>query len=360
MLSFDATDRASAVVGLYGDPTISWSILLRADLDTVVKPAEVRARLSAAAWKYPHLGAAPDVTVACTEELPGVRDRFAMRGYSRGEPLVRVAVGATDPVLLLAAHHGALDGLGTLALLGLALGHPVASGAVGLAGRPAGRTFLSSAVSRLAEALFAPPTRITPGTDDRGPPGDVFIDHHLPRTPLGAAGLTSAAATAVRRWNTAHQTGHDRIVAAIGASRRSGADPLPVNDSAWLRLRVPGGTDPERLRAMLAEQPPEPDFPARSSRLAGLVTRMLASRLGSTFLASNLGVVSAGGGVRTLSFYPCAGGRSGVAFGAVTTDDRTTLTLRARRRDFDEPAARALLGELVRGLGLDDTGTRRG
>jgi hypothetical protein len=358
MLSFDATDRASAVVGLYGDPTISWSILLRADLDTLAKPDEVRARLSAATWKYPHLGAVPEVTVASTEELPEVRDRFAMRTYRRGEPLVRVAVGATDPVLLLATHHGALDGLGTLALLGLALDCPVASGALGLADRPSGRTFVASAVSRLAEALFTPPTRIAPHTDEPGLEGDVFAERHLPRIPLGAAGLTSAATRAACRWNTAHQTGHDRIVAAIGASRRSGADPLPVNDSTWLRLRVPGDTDPERLRAILAEQPPEPDFPARSSRLATLITRTLAGRLGSTFLTSNLGVVAVRGGVRALSFYPCAGGRSGVAFGAVTTDDRTTITLRARRRDFDEPAARELLGELVRGF--DDPGPRRG
>ena len=358
MLPFDATDRASAVVGLYGDPTISWSILLRAELDTLAKPDEIRARLSAATWKYPHLGGTPDVTVACAEELPEVRDRFAMRTYHPGEPLMRVAIGATDPVLLIATHHGALDGLGTLALLGLALGRPVASGALGLADRPSGRTFVSSAVSRLAEALFTPPTRIAPRTDQPGPAGDVFTERHLARTPLGAAGLTSAATRAVRRWNTAHEARHDRIVAAIGASRRSGADPLPVNDSTWLRLRVPGDTDAKRLRAMLADQPPEPDFPARSSRLATLVTRALAGRLGSTFLTSNLGVVAVQGGVRALSFYPCAGGRSGVAFGAVTTGDRTTITLRARRRDFDEPAARALLGELVRGL--DDPGPRRG
>lgn len=99
------------------------------------------------------------------------------------------------------------------------------------------------------------------------------------------------------------------------------------------------------VTAVLAAQPPEPDFPARSSRLARLGTRLLASRLGSTFLVSNLGVVSTGDTVRSLAFYPAASGRSGVAFGAATTGDTTTVTVRARRKDFDAAAAARLLDE---------------
>jgi hypothetical protein len=77
--------------------------------------------------------------------------------------------------------------------------------------------------------------------------------------------------------------------------------------------------------------------------------RALAPRLGSTFLTSNLGVVTAAP-VESLAFYPAASGRSGVAFGAATVGDTTTVTTRARRRDFDRDAAARLLSLLVDAL----------
>ncbi len=272
-------------------------------------------------------------------DLPAVRDRFASAPYERGAPLIRVAVG--ERALLVAAHHGALDGLGLLALLGILLDVPVSSAARGIGARVGGKPFALSALQRVAEALFAPPGRIAP---DRGPAaaGDVFAACHEPSLRLGAAGFVAAAARATERWNRAHGTRTARVVAALGASRRPGAAPEPVHDSAFFRLRLRRGAD---VAAVLAVQPPEPDFPARSSRLARLGTRLLASRLGSTFLVSNLGVVSTGDRVRALAFYPAASGRSGVAFGVATTGGRTTITVRARRKDFDEVAAARLLGE---------------
>ncbi|MGH3739663.1 MAG: hypothetical protein ACRDT6_29285, partial [Micromonosporaceae bacterium] len=63
---------------------------------------------------------------------------------------------------MLAAHHGAVDGFGLLALLGLALDAPVSSTARGIGTRPAGRGFLLSGLLRLSEALFTPPTRAAP------------------------------------------------------------------------------------------------------------------------------------------------------------------------------------------------------
>ncbi|MFJ7216227.1 hypothetical protein [Amycolatopsis sp. NPDC098790] len=333
-----ASDHAHRVVGLYGDPTVSWSILLEAELGVAApEPEKLRARLAAAVQQYPHLGAVPDIEQVT--DLPSTRDHFASAPYERGAPLLRVAVG--EPTLLVAAHHGALDGLGLLSVLGILLDVPVSSGARGIGERAGGKPFALSALQRLAEALFAPPGRIAP---DRAVPdaGDVFCARHEPRLRLGAAGFVSAAVAATESWNRAHGARTARVVAALGASWRSGAAPEPVHDSAFFRLRLRPGVD---AAAVLAAQPPEPDFPARSSRLARLGTRLLASRLGSTFLVSNLGVVSTGDSVRWLAFYPAASGRSGVAFGVATTGDVTTVTVRARRRDFDAAAAERLLEE---------------
>ncbi|MEV6877231.1 hypothetical protein [Amycolatopsis sp. NPDC051128] len=338
-----ASDHAHRVVGLYGDPTVSWSILLEAALGTAApEPEKLRARLAAAIQQHPHLGVVPEIERTSAADLPSLRERFASAPYERADPLVRVAVCAGEPALLVAAHHGALDGLGLLALLGVLLDVPVSSGATGIGAREGGKPFLVSAVQRLAEALFAPPGRIVP---DRAAPaaGDVFAARHEPRLRLGAAGFVAAAARATERWNRAHGARAARVVAALGASRRSGAAPEPVHDSAFFRLRL--GSGRKDVAAVLAAQPPEPDFPARSSRLARLGTRLLASRLGSTFLVSNLGVVSTGDTVRSLAFYPAASGRSGVAFGAATTGGTTTVTVRARRKDFDAAAVARLLGE---------------
>jgi hypothetical protein len=308
-----ASDHAHRVVGLYGDPTVSWSILLEAVLGVAApEPEKLRARLTAAIQQHPHLGVVPEIERTTAADLPAVRERFASVPYERADPLVRVAVCTGEPALLVAAHHGALDGLGLLALLGVLLDVPVSSGATGIGDREGGKPFLVSAVQRLAEALFAPPGRIVP---DRAAPatGDVFAARHDPGLRLGAAGFAVAAARATERWNRAHGARVARVVAALGASRRSGAAPEPVHDSAFFRLRLRPGAD---VAALLRAQPPEPDFPARSSRLARLGTRLLAGRLGSTFLVSNLGVVSTGDTVRSLAFYPAASGRSGVAFAA--------------------------------------------
>jgi hypothetical protein len=340
-----ASDHAHRVVGLYGDPTVSWSILLEAELGTAVpEPDKLRARLAAAVQQYPHLGAVPQIEQTTSAGLPAVRDRFASQPYERADPLVRVAVCVDELTLLVAAHHGALDGLGLLSLLGILLDVPVSSAATGIGDRTAGKPFLVSAVQRLAEALFAPPARIAP---DRAAPvaGDVFAAAYESRVRLGAAGFVVAAARTTERWNRAHHVRAARVVAALGASWRSGAAPEPVHDSAFFRLRLANHPVVDDVAALLGEQPPEPDFPARSSRLARLGTRLLASRLGSTFLVSNLGVVSTGDTVRSLAFYPAASGRSGVAFGAATTGGTTTVTVRARRKDFDALAAARLLAE---------------
>jgi hypothetical protein len=290
-------------------------------------------------------------------DLPGIRARFAAAPYERGEPLIRVAACDDEPAVLIAAHHGAIDGMGLLAVLGLVLDVEISSGARGIGARSADRSFFVSALQRLAEALFAPPTRIRPG--GAGPAaGDVFTARHEPRMRFRAAEFVAAAAHATERWNGTH--GAPRVVAAIGASYGGGASPQPVRDSAFFRLRLKPSPDSEEVGKALAAQPPEPDFPARSSKIARLGTRLLAGRLGSTFLVSNLGVVSAPDVVRSIAFYPAASGRSGVAFGAATVGDTSTVTVRARRKDFDDAAAGRLADGLVLALRRQGSRSRSG
>lgn len=349
-----ASDHAQRVVGLYGDPTVSWSILLEARLGNVLAPEKAAERLRIATEKYAHLGAPPLIEQVPAAEFPAVRNRFAATPYDRGAPLLRVAVCADEPAVLIAAHHGAVDGLGLLAVLGLALDVPITSGATGIGARTADESFLLSALRRLAEALFAPPARISP---DRGIPvsGDVFAARHEPRMRLGAAAFVAAAARTTEAWNRAHGTKTARVVAALGASQRGGGAPEPEPGSTFFRLRLTEEPSVDDVRRILADQHPEPDFPARSSRIARLGTRLLASRLGSTYLVSNLGAVSAGDLVLSIAFYPAASGRSGVAFGAATVGDTSTLTIRARRKDFDATAADRLVDEFVRSVRGQDS-----
>ncbi|SDF40053.1 hypothetical protein SAMN05216553_101449 [Lentzea fradiae] len=323
-------------VAFSGDQSASWSILLEARPREMPDPAAVAARMSRASAEFPNLG--PAATVLRPSDVELTRAEFADEHYHEGDPLVRVALAGDT--LLIAAHHGAVDGLGLLALLGIALGEPVHSSATGVASRSPDRPYLLSALGRVHEAVWTPPTRIQPSS--RGDEtGDHLVSRTVPAVKLDSARITAAALEATRKWNSAKGVRHHRVVAAIGASWRSGADPRPELASALLRLRLPDGSGEEDVRALLAASVPEAGFPSERNPLARWGMRLLADRLGSTFLVSNLGVVKAP--VDALCFYPAASGRSGVAFGVMTAGEATTLTVRVRRRDFDAAAAAGLL-----------------
>jgi hypothetical protein len=381
-----AFERAQAIVGPYGDQSVSWSILLQAALYTPLPRDEVQARLADLAARHPHLGGPPVVEPVRSPD--DVRGAFASTPYDGRAPLVRVALAASPPALLLAAHHGAADGLGLLALLSAATGVPVGSDAAGVSGRPAPRTFAGTAVRRVAEALFAPPTRLrpargsaeaprtrlrpapgsadallapptrlrpAPGGDGSADSAEILLATELPAARVGTATATAAALAVTRDWNRtarapkaapdgARGSARDmRIVAAIGASLRAGADPLPEHRAAYLRLALPHDAGPAEVRRLLDGHPPEPTFPPSRSRVAAAASRALAGRLGATFLVSNLGAVDAGEPIRSLSFFPQGTGRAGVAFGVVSTKSATSLTVRARAREFTEEAAAELL-----------------
>jgi hypothetical protein len=252
-------------------------------------------------------------------------------------------------VLLLAAHHGAVDGLGLLALLGAAVDRPVRTGVVGMTDRVRdggmARSFALAAARRVGEAVFAPPMRVRAVRPDGAAGSDeVLVAATLPRLRVGTAAVTAAAAAVVREWNGVRR---GRLVAAIGASRRDGDDLTPEHVSAYLRLRLPPGTDRASVRTMLATQRLEPDFPPSRNVVVRLGARALARRLGATFLASNLGAVEIGAPVTSLAFFPQCSGPSGLAVGVVSTAAATSLTVRARHRDFTGDAAADLLDRLV-------------
>jgi hypothetical protein len=316
--------------------------VLQADLSKRVDPDAVARRLAATADRYPHLGSPP--AVCSVPAVGALRHRFASEPYGAEEPLVRAAVGVDEPGLLLAAHHGAVDGIGLLALLGAALAQGVYTNAPGVGDRPAAASFLAGAARRLAEAVFAPPTKLwhPPGSSDAG---DALAEAHLPYTRIGTAALTAAACSVAAWWNGVHGVAADRMVVAVGAARHGGANPVPAHQAVLLRLRLPAGADLDLVRGRLRSQPPEPDFAPIRGPVAAVPRRLLARRLGATFLVSNLGHVEAP--VRALAFYPVDGGPAGIAFGCVSSAATTTLTVRTRRRDLGPAEAEALLRRLV-------------
>ena len=337
-----AWDEASATVGMYGDSTASWSIVASVCLAHPLDAGPVQQRMASLATRFPHLGGPPKVVTV--GDLAAAREAFATTPYDATAPLVRV--GVQESTVLVGAHHGAVDGLGLLALLGAAVGQPVLSNARGLAGRPAARSFAVSAVQRVGEAVFRPPVRFrVEPAGGSGPAGEVLLAAELPRVAVDTAALTAAAAQVLCWWNGA-AAGAGRIVAAVGASRRSGVALDPDNQAAFLRLRLPSDPDRAGVRALLDGYAPEPDFPPSRNPVLRLGTRVLANRLGSSFLASNLGVVGPDT-LRGVSFHPQPAGPAGIAFGAASTVRSTTVTVRARRRDFSDAAAQRLLDRLV-------------
>jgi len=344
-----------APAGWYGDPTISWSVLLHAKLNATANPAGVSERLAAMVAHYPHLGPAPAVQTAGSADWPAVVTKFADQPYIDGFPLVRVAVGTEEPRMAIAAHHCATNGLGLLALLGAALGTTVTSTARGIGDRPSSASSTIVAARRLAEALLRPPARIARRGGDPTYTGDVLTDVELPAARVGTGELIAATARAVEWWNQRESPRghHGRHVAGVEVSRRGGSRLSPELDSAFLRVPLPGDPSGTTVRRTIAERQPEPVYPRARSVAPQPVAEALARRLGPTFLVSNLGRAGVGTTVRSLAFHPTASGRSGIAIGVATAGTITTITIRARRSDFDGKAARELLDWVVEELELD-------
>jgi hypothetical protein len=327
---------------LSGHPEASWSVLVHARIDPPPSMDALRGRLKAIPFSAYVLESRDELG------LDRVREAFADRPYRDGRPLIRVAREPRG--LVLAAHHSALDGLGLVALLGLALDRPVRSGARGLPGAGESRVSWPVSAIRLGRALVVPPDRVAPDGGERRR-GDHLLQADATSWPGGTPDLVAAVAEAVAAWNAAHLTTSRRTEIAVGASRRRGDAPTLADESAYLRLSLPVWA-PEVVRAALREAVPEPRLAIWEPAAMAVwpLARAASRRLGSTALVSNLGTISGPAALQRISFWPVAHGRSGVAVGAATVGERTTITLRARRSDFGADAGMRLLEEIAHRL----------
>ncbi len=331
-----AVRDAHEVVGLYGDPDTSWGIavdLTVRELDT----KRVADRLAALCARHDHLGAAPVVEVVGERDWAARRAALATVDYG-SEALLRVAVSEDGRRLAVGAHHGAVDGLGLIAVAGVAIGEALRTQARGIGDRDARAGFLRSSLARLREAVVDPPPRFA-GAGQAGRHEDLS---ELSR-PMVRRGTSHLAVAIAEVFGDRGHAGVPLFV--IGASRRTATVPQANRETAYLRLRVPVDAEPAQVGRALASVPPEPDFPATSARGAGpRVTRVLRRRLGATALLSNLGRID--GAIDSVAMFPACSGPRAVAIGLASTSGTTTLSLRTRRAEFTADEHARLLADL--------------
>lgn len=346
-----AAADAFAVVGLYGDPTVPWSIALEAELAEPLDPELMHNRLRELVAANQNCGVQPGWRTVPDSQWQDALDELMNTPYRLDGPIVRGACDESGRRVVVGGHHGAVDGLGMLALLGATVGADLRSRARGVSATAPVRSFAGSVRERLAEVAFRPPRRLRPGGGDNSSVGDWIVSAPVTGR-VDTTLMVTALAALVERWDRDFQARRPTVV-AIGASRREAGVPLaPDRDTTFLRITGASAVDPAVTRAVLTDAAPEPDFPAsRGAGLAPLATKVLSSRLGSTALVSSLGVVAGGEQIfRSLRLYPAPSGPSGVAVGAVNTGGVGTITLRARRRDFGPAQADRMLQEYLESL----------
>jgi hypothetical protein len=341
---------------MYGDPSVSWSIAIDVALSEPANTVDVQDRCGALAEQHPHLGRPPGVRPFDEASAATVLAEMLDAPYGDQDPLVRVALARGGRRLLVAGHHGALDGLGLLATLSILLDQPVLTRAAGIGQSTSRLGFIRSTSARLIEALFTPPDRVARSKCtrvDRPPvagPGDFTARIDLSATRVNTAAIVAATARAVGDRNSRHGAGARRLVAAVGASRRDGSRARPDRDTAYLRIRLPRDLTESAVRNAIASTPPEPAFPERSlGRTGKLVIRALRARLGSSLLVSNLGVVPCAA-VEQIALYPSAAGPQALAVGVASTSSYTTVTVRMPRADFSQHAADEVCAAIARQL----------
>ena len=324
------------------DPTIRWRILLTATVPGIsaqTLDARLRALHLAQGWPVP-----PSVADASPADL---RRDLAEVGEL---PLV---VGRDGDHLVISAHHSRVDGLGLLEVLTALTGSPVTSATRGVAGRTADGSMAGGLLRRLREVVFTPPAPIA-GAAEGTAPGDTFVEGTTDAS-VSTARAVAALVRAVVARNTAAGVGDRHVAVAVGVGVPAAGDPLLANRSALLRLvdveRMSVEQVAEQLRGRGLDHAGGTGAPGGA--LSRAAVRVLAPRLGSTLLVSHLGAVTAPA-ADSLAFYPVTAGGTGVSAGLVTHDGATTLTLRARARQWDEAALGGLLDESLAALGRGD------
>jgi len=342
----DAVARARRVVGLYGDPDVTWSIVLAVTFAAARRTEDVQARAEALVARYPHLGSVPPVQVFGPAEEADLLAAMADTEYRDHLPLLRVGIAEDGRTLLVAAHHGATDGLGLLGAAAALADADLASSARGITREAQPTGFLRRTVVRLAEVLVHPPVRFAAETSAPAS-GDLLLSRPVTAPRPSSAALVAAAATSLRRWNGSRRAGGRRLVVSMGLSRRPGTPVAPPDrDTAYVRLPADGVAGTAQAADVMRATDPEPAFPETDGGGVGpLAARLLANRLGATVLVSNLGVV-ADPDVLELRFWPVPTGPSGCALGLASTPTSTVLTVRLRRGWFSA-AAGDRLADLV-------------
>lgn len=344
-------------MGLYGDPTISWFIAVDATFSAALEAGALESRAEELLAGRPSLGADVEWSTFDDARADETLTRLVDRPLGDGEPVLRVARHRDGTRLVVAIHHGSVDGFGLLAVLGALAGMPVVSASRGIGERRSSVGFVRGSVRRLGEALVFPPTRLAGRprlrSADAGCRGDVTARVDQPATAADTSALVAATVQAVVGWNRARGAEVSRVAVAVAASRRDGADARPDRDTAYLRIRLGEPTAqlaPDAFRLVLQHAAPEPTFPERSvrvwSRGLGVLVRR---RLGSTMLVSNLGRLSADG-LESVAFYPAAAGVRALAVGLASTSTTTTVTVRLPAADFSDGDAATLCAEVARGL----------
>jgi hypothetical protein len=340
----EAVRLAGQRMALMAGPRASWSIVLEARLAGGIDPDAVRSRLDQAAVDDSRLGPPPAVAHLDLSALEDRRLAFANERYPEGASVLRCAVAPGPPAtLLLAAHHGAIDGLGLIGLLGVATAGRAVSSARGVGAAPPRGSITAWAAVRAVRSLASPPPRVAPAHRGAADGDHVLARAAAPGLSGGTARLTSAALRAIASWNRQRGEPAFPAVVAVGASHRGGDAITLDNQAAWLRVTLDSGDDGSTAARLAAAEPQPVAPPWRGPRLAGAAMALVAGRMGSTLLVSNLGAVSGIDGLESLAFWPVAYGRSGVAIGAASVDGQTTVTVRAPARGFTAGDARQLV-----------------
>ena len=162
---------------------------------------------------------------------------------------------------------------------------------------------------------------------------------------LEGPSVTARLAAAVAAAVSAHNARRGRPWREVGVSVGLGGPPGVGNLARYRRIDVAADGDIEAaVAAAIASGAPPP----AELRRAPAALRLLApvvSRLGDSFLVSNLGRHDVGG-LTDVAFFPVARGPSAVAVGAVGRGDGlASVSLRARH--LDDGDAGTLLGSVI-------------
>ena len=255
-----------------------------------------------------------------TEGWEAARSRVASEPYGPSEPLLRVLVDADGSRLFVGAHHGAVDGLGLVAVAGAAAGLTVP--------RPRPRHRRPRGPARLPRAPACGGSVRPWSARHRGSRPASHRCRRWSRTSGSTRSRRPGAARPISptRWSRRTRPERRRAEALLllGASRRTEDEPAPDRQTAYLRLRAARSATVADLRSLIAAAEPEPDFPETSARGIGpRVTHLLRGRLGRHRAAQQ--PRGAGGpGLGSVAMFPATSGPRAVAVGLATAGGTTT------------------------------------